>query len=105
MLVLLFGVSTTMAQSDDVEVLRRALKTQQAQMLQMQAEFRAQQAQQRKTLDALQERLEQLTATAEVETEREATKAETIPDTTKGIRPHDVEAGFGQIRFISLLQA
>jgi hypothetical protein len=109
----------------EVELLRRQVEQHKAEIqalqnsLQKESEHRANQQQ---LLEALQQKLEQLSSSVSttgaapspsqtsgqtpVELDRrEASKPETVADRTSDVQPHDVQAGFGKIKFNGLLQA
>lgn len=125
-------VSPSQPTAGEVELLRRQIEEQKAQINQLQMTLRRQaesQAKQQILLEALRQKLDQLTnpspsaassaaaetpplsappnqAAAETAQEggAEATRPETIPDKTADVKPQDVQAGFGKVKFNGLLQ-
>ena len=115
----------------DVEVLRRQVEEQKGQILQLKTSLLRQSEQQERQqhlLDALQQRLEQLAASAPVpaagetpaiprtpqsaaqaeqvpaEQVQKVTQPETVTAKTEDVRPNGVEVGIGKIKFNGLLQ-
>lgn len=110
----------------DVEVLRRQVEEQKEQIQQLKTSLLRQSEQQEKQqhlLDALQQRLDQLAASAPVpaaeatpgpatspqtaaQTEQVQKEAqpETVAAKTEDVKPHGVEVGIGKIKFNGLLQ-
>lgn len=111
----------------DVELLRRQVEEQKAQILQLKTSLlrqSEQQQNQQRQLEALQQRLEQLATSASVpaagtipaapaasqtaaqkeQAQTEAHKPETVAAETADVKPKGVEVGIGKIKFNGLLQ-
>jgi hypothetical protein len=122
------SLSTTPQQpAAEVEQLRRQIEEQRKQIQQLQTSLQnetARRVEQRRLLEALQQELEQLansgTAPAPAgppavlptssqavvaQDQAEASRPETVPNKTAEVKPQDVQAGFGKIKFNGLLQA
>jgi len=123
--------STSQTTASDVQVLRRQVEEQNAEILQLKTSLLKQSEQQEKQqhlLDALQQRLDQLVASAPppatgetpaaprtpetvaqaeqvpAEQVKKETQPETVTAKTEDVRPNAVEVGIGKIKFNGLLQ-